>query len=39
MTFVQVFALIAEKENDHPAICIRFYIVEIVISTHSIGGL
>ena len=39
MTFAQVIALIAEKQNHHPDICIRYQEVEIMLSTHSIGGL
>jgi 4a-hydroxytetrahydrobiopterin dehydratase len=39
MTFAQVIALIAEKENHHPEICVSHQQVEIILSTQSIGGL
>lgn len=37
--FVQEIALIAEKEQHHPDICLRYTQVEIELSTHDIGGL
>jgi 4a-hydroxytetrahydrobiopterin dehydratase len=39
MAFVQEVALIAEKENHHPDICIHYTSVEIVLKTNDIGGL
>ena len=39
MTFVQVVALLAERENHHPGICIHYSYVEIELSTHDVGGL
>jgi 4a-hydroxytetrahydrobiopterin dehydratase len=39
MAFVQEVALIAEKENHHPDICIYYTTVEIYLSTHDVGGL
>lgn len=39
IAFVQEIALIAEKENHHPDICIQYTTVEIKLSTHDIGGL
>lgn len=39
VAFVQEIALIAEKEQHHPDICIRYTNVEIELSTHDIGGL
>lgn len=39
IAFVQEIALVAEKENHHPDICINYTTVEIELSTHDIGGL
>jgi 4a-hydroxytetrahydrobiopterin dehydratase len=39
MAFAQEVALIAEKENHHPVICIHFNKVIIELSTHDISGL
>jgi 4a-hydroxytetrahydrobiopterin dehydratase len=39
IAFVQEIALIAEKENHHPDICIHYTTVIIELSTHDIGGL
>jgi 4a-hydroxytetrahydrobiopterin dehydratase len=39
MAFVQEIALIAEKENHHPDICVHYTKVEIELSTHDVGGL
>lgn len=39
IAFVQEIAVIAEKENHHPDICIHYTTVEIELSTHDIGGL
>ena len=39
MAFAQEIAMIAEKENHHPDICIHYTNVEVELSTHSIGGL
>ncbi|MDA3943220.1 MAG: 4a-hydroxytetrahydrobiopterin dehydratase [Bacteroidetes bacterium] len=39
MAFVQEVALIAEKENHHPDICIYHTTVEIELTTHDVGGL
>jgi len=39
IAFVQEIALIAEKEQHHPDICIHYTTVEIELSTHDIGGL
>jgi 4a-hydroxytetrahydrobiopterin dehydratase len=39
MAFAQEVALIAEKENHHPVICIHYNKVIIELSTHDISGL
>jgi 4a-hydroxytetrahydrobiopterin dehydratase len=39
IAFVDDIALLAEREQHHPDICIRFNKVEVVPSTHAIGGL
>ncbi len=39
IAFMQEIALIAEKEQHHPDICIQYTTVEIELSTHDIGGL
>lgn len=39
MAFVQEVALIADKENHHPDICIRYTSIEVEFETHDIGGL
>lgn len=39
MAFAQEIALIAEKENHHPVICIHYNKVIVELSTHDIGGL
>jgi len=39
MAFAQEVALIAEKEQHHPDICIHYKNVEIELTTHNIGGL
>lgn len=39
IAFVQEIAIIAEKEQHHPDICIQYTNVEIMLSTHDIGGL
>ncbi|HKL07259.1 MAG TPA: 4a-hydroxytetrahydrobiopterin dehydratase [Bacteroidales bacterium] len=39
MAFAQDVALIAEKEQHHPDICIHYTNVEIELTTHNIGGL
>jgi len=39
MSFAQEVALIAEKEQHHPDICIHYTNVEIELTTHNIGGL
>ncbi len=39
MAFVQDVALIAEREQHHPDICIHYKNVEIELTTHNIGGL
>ncbi|MFO7843644.1 MAG: 4a-hydroxytetrahydrobiopterin dehydratase [Bacteroidales bacterium] len=39
MAFAQDVALIAEKEQHHPDICIHYKNVEIELTTHNIGGL
>lgn len=39
IAFVQEIALIAEKEQHHPDICIHYTTVEIELSTHDVGGL
>ncbi len=39
MAFAQDIAIIAEKENHHPDICIHYSNVEVELSTHAIGGL
>jgi len=39
MAFAQEIALIAEKENHHPVICIHYSKVIVELSTHDVGGL
>jgi 4a-hydroxytetrahydrobiopterin dehydratase len=39
MGFVNSVALLAEKQNHHPDIDIRWNKVHLVLSTHSVGGL
>ena len=39
MAFAQDVAMIAEKEQHHPDICIHYTNVEIELTTHNIGGL
>ncbi|HYQ59054.1 MAG TPA: 4a-hydroxytetrahydrobiopterin dehydratase, partial [Draconibacterium sp.] len=39
MAFAQMVALVAEKEDHHPDMCIHYGSVEIELTTHSIGGL
>ena len=39
MAFVNAVALLAEKQNHHPDIDIRWNTVTLVLSTHSAGGL
>lgn len=39
MAFVQEIARVAEQEQHHPDMCIRYSDVEIELSTHDIGGL
>jgi 4a-hydroxytetrahydrobiopterin dehydratase len=39
MGFVNSVALLAEKQNHHPDIDIRWNKVQLVLSTHSAGGL
>jgi 4a-hydroxytetrahydrobiopterin dehydratase len=39
MAFVQNLALVAEKEDHHPDVCISYNKVNVELSTHSIGGL
>jgi len=39
MVFAQEIALLAEQENHHPDLCIRYTGVEVELSTHVIGGL
>lgn len=39
MAFAQEIALLAEQENHHPDLCIRYTGVEVELSTHVIGGL
>jgi len=39
MAFAQNVALIADKEDHHPDMCIHYSSVEIELSTHNIGGL
>lgn len=39
MAFAQDIALIAEKEQHHPDICIHYKSVEVQLATHNIGGL
>jgi len=39
MAFAQDVAIIAEKEQHHPDICIHYKDVEIKLTTHNIGGL
>ena len=39
MAFAQNVALIADKEDHHPDMCIHYSSVEVELSTHNIGGL
>lgn len=39
MAFVQEIALIAEKEQHHPDICIHYTRVIVELTTHDVGGL
>jgi 4a-hydroxytetrahydrobiopterin dehydratase len=39
MAFVQEIALIAEKENHHPDICVYYTRVKVELTTHDVGGL
>jgi len=39
MAFAQEVALLAEQENHHPDLCIRYTGVDVELSTHVIGGL
>lgn len=39
MAFAQEVGLLAEKENHHPELCIRFTEVEVILTTHVTGGL
>jgi len=39
MAFAQNVALIADKEDHHPDMCIHYSKVEVELSTHKIGGL
>ncbi len=39
MAFVQEVALIAEKENHHPDMYIRYDEVDIMLTTHDVDGL
>lgn len=39
MGFVNSVALLAEKQNHHPDIDIRWNKVDLTLSTHSAGGL
>jgi len=39
MAFAQNIALLADKEDHHPDVCIQYKSVEVKLSTHNIGGL
>ena len=39
MTFAREVAILADKENHHPAICIHYDHVVVELETHSIMGL
>jgi 4a-hydroxytetrahydrobiopterin dehydratase len=39
MAFAQEIAVIAEKDNHHPIICIDYNKVIVELSTHDVGGL
>ncbi|MCB2220065.1 MAG: 4a-hydroxytetrahydrobiopterin dehydratase [Bacteroidetes bacterium] len=39
MAFANQIALLAEKENHHPNLCIQYKKVDVSLSTHAIGGL
>lgn len=39
IAFVNELAVIAEREQHHPDICIRYNEVSIELSTHDVGGL
>lgn len=39
MAFAQNVAILAEKEDHHPDLCVHYKSVEVELSTHKIGGL
>lgn len=39
VAFVQEIALLAQKENHHPDICIHFDEVVIELTSHDLGGI
>lgn len=39
IAFVQEVAFLAEQVQHHPDICIRYTTVEIMLTTHDVGGL
>jgi 4a-hydroxytetrahydrobiopterin dehydratase len=39
MAFAQEIALIAERENHHPILCISYDLVSVQLSTHDVNGL
>lgn len=39
VAFVQEIALLAQKENHHPDMCIHYDQVEIELASHDLGGI
>ena len=39
MAFVNAMAELAEREDHHPDFCVSYRVLELVISTHVVGGL
>jgi 4a-hydroxytetrahydrobiopterin dehydratase len=39
MAFVGRMADVAEAEGHHPDFCVRYNILDVTLSTHSVGGL
>ncbi len=39
MAFAQNVAILADKEDHHPDLCVHYKSVDVELSTHKIGGL
>ena len=39
LAFVQEIGILADRQDHHPDVCIRYTSVEVELSTHDIGGL